>query len=132
MTLFFYTTSFAKIKNTNPITKRIETYLTELEKLGFSGTVLVELDGKKVISKGYGFRNLELKEKNTTNTVFDIGSLTKQFTASAILKLEMQGKLKTTDTITKYFQNVVRYCEELRHRCDLRHGRKHELMRITV
>ncbi|MBK8417038.1 MAG: serine hydrolase [Bacteroidetes bacterium] len=38
--------------------------------------------------------------------MFDIGSLTKQFTAAAILKLEMQGKLSTSDTITKYFQNV--------------------------
>ncbi|MBK6364737.1 MAG: serine hydrolase [Saprospiraceae bacterium] len=36
--------------------------------------------------------------------MFDIGSLTKQFTAAAILKLEMQGKLSTSDTITKYFQ----------------------------
>ena len=106
MTLFFYTISFAQQKNTNQIIKRIETYITELEKVGFSGTVLIELDGKKVISKGYGYRNLELKERNTPNTVFGIGSLTKQFTSSAILKLEMQGKLTTSDTITKYFQNV--------------------------
>ncbi|MBK6364712.1 MAG: beta-lactamase family protein [Saprospiraceae bacterium] len=68
--------------------------------------MLVELNGNKVISKGYGYRNAELKEKNTPNTIFDIGSLTKQFTAAAILKLEMQGKLSTSDTITKYFQNV--------------------------
>lgn len=90
MTLLFYSTSFAQQKNTTQITKRIETYVTQLEKVGFSGTVLVALDGKKVISKGYGYRNLELKKKNTNNTIFDIGSLTKQFTASAILKLEMQ------------------------------------------
>jgi len=106
MTLFFYTILFAQQENFSEITKRIETYLTEFEKAGFSGTVLVELDGKKVISKGYGFRNLELKEKNTPNTIFDIGSLTKQFTSSAILKLEMQGKLSTSDTITKYFENI--------------------------
>lgn len=107
MTLFFYTTSFAQLKNVSEKTKQIETYLSEFEKLGFSGTVLVELNGNKVISKGYGFRNAELKEKNTPNTIFDIGSLTKQFTAAAILKLEMQCKLSTSDTITKYFQNVT-------------------------
>jgi len=106
MTFFFYTISFAQQKNTNKIIKHIETYITELEKVGFSGTVLIEPDGKKVISKGYGYRNLELKERNTPNTIFGIGSLTKQFTSSAILKLEMQGKLTTSDTITKYFQNV--------------------------
>jgi len=106
VTLLFYTISFAQQKNTSQNLNSIETYLVELEKVGFSGSVLVELDGKKIISKGYGFRNLELSEKNTVNTIFDIGSLTKQFTASAILKLEMQGKLSTSDTITKYFQNV--------------------------
>ncbi|MBK7522646.1 MAG: serine hydrolase [Saprospiraceae bacterium] len=106
MTLFFYTTSFAQLKNVSGKTKQIETFLSEFEKVGFSGTVLVELNGNKVISKGYGYRNAELKEKNTPNTIFDIGSLTKQFTAAAILKLEMQGKLSTSDTITKYFQNV--------------------------
>jgi len=106
LVLFFYAISFAQQKNASEITKQIETYLTEFEKAGFAGTVLVELDGKKVISKGYGFRNLDLKEKNTPNTIFDIGSLTKQFTASAILKLEMQSKLSTSDTITKYFKNI--------------------------
>jgi CubicO group peptidase (beta-lactamase class C family) len=106
MTFFFYAISFAQKKNEHKLSKRIENYLTEFEKNGFAGTVLVELDGKIVISKGYGFRNLELNEKNTPNTIFDIGSLTKQFTSAAILKLEMQGKLTTSDTITKYFKNV--------------------------
>lgn len=106
MTLVFNTMSFAQLKNYSEITKRIETYLSEFEKVGFAGTILVELNKNKVISKAYGFRNVELKEKNTPNTIFDIGSLTKQFTAAAILKLEMQGKLNTSDTITKYFQNV--------------------------
>jgi CubicO group peptidase (beta-lactamase class C family) len=106
MTLFFFKLSFAQQKNSSEITKRIETYLIEFEKAGFSGTLLIELYGNKVISKGYGFRNIKLKEKNTPNTIFDIGSLTKQFTASAILKLEMQGKLTTSDNITKYFKNV--------------------------
>jgi CubicO group peptidase (beta-lactamase class C family) len=104
--LFFYSTSFSQPKNDFEISNRIENLLAEYESLGFSGTVLVELDEKKIISNGYGFRNLELKEKNTPNTIFDIGSLTKQFTASAILKLEIQGKLSTSDRITKYFENV--------------------------
>ncbi|MGB5024688.1 MAG: serine hydrolase [Saprospiraceae bacterium] len=106
MTLFFYSISFAQQKNTSQLTKRIESYLEEFEKIGFAGTVLIELDGKNIISKGYGFRNVEFNKKNTPNTIFDIGSLTKQFTASAILKLEMQGELSTSDTITKFFQNV--------------------------
>jgi CubicO group peptidase (beta-lactamase class C family) len=106
LTLLLVSQIFAQAESTAQTIKRIETYLTELEHVGFSGAILVELNGTKVISKGYGYRNLELKEHNTPNTVFDIGSLTKQFTASAILKLEMQGKLKTSDTITTYFRNV--------------------------
>ena len=98
--------AFSQKSNTAQTTRRIENYLNELEKVGFSGTVLVELNGKKVISKGYGFRDFNQKLKNTPDTIFDIGSITKQFTAAAILKLEMQGKLSTDDKISRYFSDV--------------------------
>lgn len=93
-------------KETAKTIDKIETYLNELEKVGFMGAVLVELNGKKVISKGYGFRDIDRKLKNTPNTIFDIGSITKQFTAAAVLKLEMQGKLSTDDKISRYFSDV--------------------------
>ena len=106
LTILLALQMFAQVDSAAQTVKRIETYLAELEQVGFSGAVLVEINGEQVISKGYGYRNLEPKESNTPNTIFDIGSLTKQFTASAVLKLEMQGKLKTSDTITRYFKNV--------------------------
>jgi CubicO group peptidase (beta-lactamase class C family) len=87
-------------------TARVTAYLNKLETVGFNGSVLVEMGGKKVLSKGYGFRNASQKLKNTPETIFDIGSITKQFTAAAILKLEMKGKLSTNDSIAKYFDNV--------------------------
>nr|WP_294934821.1 serine hydrolase [uncultured Flavobacterium sp.] len=68
--------------------------------------MLVEINGNKVISKGYGFSDKAKSLKNDPATVFDIGSITKQFTAAAILKLEIEGKLSTDDKITKYFDNV--------------------------
>lgn len=86
--------------------QRIEKYLKEMELAGFSGSVFVELSDGNIISHGYGYKNVELKERNTTETVFDIGSLTKQFTAAAILKLEMMGKLSTGNKITQYFNGV--------------------------
>ncbi len=93
--------------NTNAQTiSRIESYLDKLKGIGFSGSVLIELPGNTVFARGYGYSNSDLKIKNTPNTIFDIGSVTKQFTAAAILKLEMQGKLSTGDAITKYFANV--------------------------
>lgn len=95
-----------KPANNTQTLRRINGYLDRLEKVGFTGTVIVEMDGKKVISKAYGFRDEKLKLKNTNDTVFDIGSITKQFTAAAIVKLETDGKLSTSDKITKYFANV--------------------------
>ncbi|MFN2514071.1 MAG: serine hydrolase domain-containing protein, partial [Pyrinomonadaceae bacterium] len=63
-------------------------------------------DGQVILSKGYGLANRERKIPVTPDTIFDIGSLVKQFTAAAILKLEMKGKLRITDPISKYFKNV--------------------------
>ena len=73
---------------------------------GFNGVLLVARDGRIVISKGYGYADLKNKVPFTSETVFDIGSITKQFTAAAIMRLEMDGKLSTNDKITKYFDNV--------------------------
>ena len=105
-TLLFCFLAFGQVENNMKTTRQMKAYLSELEKIGFSGSVLVEINGKEVISKGYGFSNKAKSIKNAPNTIFDIGSITKQFTASAILKLEMQGKLSTDDKITKYFENV--------------------------
>ena len=106
MIMLCYAISFGQVKNSTKKTKQINTYLTELEKVGFSGSVLVEINGKVAISKGYGFSDKANLIKNKPSTVLCIGSITKQFTATAILKLEMQGKLSTDDKITKYFENV--------------------------
>jgi CubicO group peptidase (beta-lactamase class C family) len=92
-----------QVPDAKKTTGRVSDYLNKLEAVGFTGSVLVEINGGKVISHGYGLRNAAEKQKNTPGTVFDIGSITKQFTAAGILKLEMQGKLTTSDKITKYF-----------------------------
>lgn len=71
----------------------------------FNGTVLIFQNGKIVLNQGYGFANIATKTKNYAPTVFQIGSITKQFTAAVILKLEEEGKLKVTDKLSKYFPN---------------------------
>lgn len=95
-----------QLSRENKTSKKIENYLSELEQVGFNGSVLVELNGKLIVSKGYGFSNIDKKTRNSPTTIFDIGSITKQFTAAAILKLEMQGKLSTNDKISKFFANT--------------------------
>ncbi|PTL98750.1 MAG: serine hydrolase [Bacteroidetes bacterium] len=64
--------------------------------------VLIAKDGKAIYKKAVGMANLELNVPLTTDNVFEIGSITKQFTAVSVLMLEEQGKLKVEDDITKY------------------------------
>ncbi|MEO7797587.1 MAG: serine hydrolase [Opitutaceae bacterium] len=66
----------------------------------FMGSVLVAKDGVVVFEKSSGSANLEWDVPNAPDTKFRIGSLTKQFTAAAILLLEERGKLKVEDPIT--------------------------------
>ncbi len=68
----------------------------------FSGSVLLAEKGKILLNKGYGYANLEYNVPNSAKTVYRLGSLSKQLTAVAILKLEEQGKLKLTDPISMY------------------------------
>jgi CubicO group peptidase (beta-lactamase class C family) len=84
----------------------IDQYLKTLEGKGFAGTVLAALRGKVILERGYGLAHRERRIPVTTDTVFPIGSITKQFTAAAILKLQMQGKLSVDDSIAKFVSGV--------------------------
>lgn len=68
----------------------------------FMGSVLVVSHGKALVNQGYGSANLEWNIPNSPATKFRIGSVTKQFTAAAILLLEERGKLTLDDSVTKY------------------------------
>lgn len=72
------------------------------DKDGPGGAFLVAKNGKPIYQKAFGKANLELDILLTPEYVFQLGSITKQFTAIAILMLEEQGKLKTSDPISKY------------------------------
>jgi CubicO group peptidase (beta-lactamase class C family) len=68
----------------------------------FHGSVLVAQHGQVILSKGYGIANDEQGTQNTPQTHFRLASLTKQFTALAIMQLQTQGKLKVTDSVCQY------------------------------
>lgn len=114
-------TNYGQVITEHEAYKRVDGYLSEIEKIGFYGSVLIELNDETLISKGFGYSNKEKLIKNSPNTVFDIGSITKQFTASAILKLEMQGKLSTEDSLSKYFDYVPKDKESITIHDLLRH-----------
>ncbi len=72
----------------------------------FSGTVLVARDGKPLFREGFAFANREWNIPNSPGTKFRLGSITKQFTATAILQLMEAGKLKLDDPISKYYTDA--------------------------
>jgi len=86
--------------------KQMDALLNDLfEKNGPGGVALVVKDGKTVYRKAFGMANLELGIKMKPDHIFRIGSITKQFTASAILKLVEEGKIKLDANITEYIED---------------------------
>ena len=75
--------------------------------------VLIVKDGQAVLRKGYGMANLELGVPMAPDMVFEIGSITKQFTAAAILLLQERGQLKVEDDITRYLPDFPTHGETI-------------------
>jgi CubicO group peptidase (beta-lactamase class C family) len=88
-------------ENYSELANELDDYFTNYYG-GFSGSVLVAVDGKIVLKKGYGMADYEKQIPNTPQTEFKIGSITKQFTAMSIMMLEERGLLSVKDPITKY------------------------------
>jgi CubicO group peptidase (beta-lactamase class C family) len=88
------------------ITTKLSGYFHKVAGLGFSGAVLVSSGDKVLLRNGYGWADEKRRIPITPESVFDIGSITKVFTAIAIMQLEERGKLSTSDRITKYFPDV--------------------------
>ncbi|WP_396195503.1 serine hydrolase domain-containing protein [Flavobacterium sp.] len=72
------------------------------DKNGPGGVFMVAKKGEIIYQNAFGKANLELEVPLTTDYVFQIGSMTKQFTAVAIMMLQEQGKLNTNDLLSKY------------------------------
>jgi CubicO group peptidase (beta-lactamase class C family) len=82
---------------------RADSILRQAEANGFSGVVRVDREGGTILQKGYGLANRELKIAFTPETVVEIGSNTKDFTAVAILQLHERGRLNVRDSLGKFF-----------------------------
>lgn len=71
----------------------------------FNGSALVVKNGDVIFKKGCGYANFEWKVPNAPDTKFRIGSISKQFTATLIMQLVEEGKIKLDGKITDYLQN---------------------------
>ena len=86
--------------------QRLDDYLSRLEAFGFHGAVLVEVKGQILLAKGYGVADHVSKAPITTDTIFDIGSLGKQFVAAGAMLLESRGRLRVTDTVAMHMPDA--------------------------
>lgn len=90
----------------NDISNKIETLITSIYKEATPGiSVLIAKNGKPIFRKAYGESNLELNTSMVSENVFQIGSITKQFTAVSILMLAEQGKINLEDPIETYIKD---------------------------
>ncbi|MGV3656998.1 MAG: serine hydrolase [Chitinophagaceae bacterium] len=99
---FFLAIAFAAGAQT-AVEKADELLKAYADQYKFHGAMLIAKGDDVLLSKGYGYRNAGQKMMNTEASVFQIGSITKQFTAALILKLQEEGKLSVNDKLSKYF-----------------------------
>ncbi|HXN53909.1 MAG TPA: serine hydrolase domain-containing protein [Candidatus Acidoferrum sp.] len=92
----------------------VDEVFSDLTKPGSPGCALaVYRDGKIVYAKGYGLANIEENVAITQQSVFDIGSTSKQFTAASILLLEKQGKLSVNDDVRKHIPELPSFGQKI-------------------
>ena len=109
--------SSQNIAITNEIKQEIDRIYNDYE--GLAGCALgIFHKGEIIFQKGYGYSNLEDEIKVTPNSIFELASISKQFTAASILLLEEEGKLSLDDPIQKHLPEIPTFEEgtvTLRH-----------------
>ncbi len=102
---------FARAQQPAFITDSLDTYIRQgMKDWDVPGLALVVVkDGKVVLSKGYGVRDLKTRQAVDENTLFMIASNTKLFTGTALALLETRGRLNLNDKITRHFPHFRLY-----------------------
>jgi CubicO group peptidase (beta-lactamase class C family) len=90
----------------DPADPSVERFLDGTLPAGASGSLIAARDGELLHCRGFGMADREARIPASCDTVYDVMSMTKQFTAAAILKLEMMGELEVTDPIRRYVAPV--------------------------
>ncbi len=106
------------------ISKIIQNFVTEqVEKDNFSGSYLIAKDGKIIIEGAYGIANKKLNIPNSIETVFNLGSVSKMFTAVGIAQLVQENKLSFIDTVGKYITDYPN--EDIKNKVTIHHLLSH-------
>jgi CubicO group peptidase (beta-lactamase class C family) len=88
------------------LARTLDTYFTRAAEVGFSGAVLLAERGEVVLHEAYGLADRSSGSTLTAASPFHIGSVGKQFTAAAVLRLEADGRLTTDDRLDRFFPDI--------------------------
>lgn len=86
--------------------RELEQRVSDAVDAGFSGALLITVNGQQLVSNGYGLADRTEQRRNTVDTAYDVGSILKVFTAVALFKLEDDGKLSLTEPIGTILPDV--------------------------
>lgn len=89
---------------------------------GFNGAVLISEKDHVIYRKAFGYSDLQSRQELNTKSVFQLASVSKQFTAVAIMMLKSRGLLKYEDKVTKFFPNFPWREVTIRHLLNHRSG----------
>jgi CubicO group peptidase (beta-lactamase class C family) len=105
------------------VTNKVDEYVqAEMQKQHIPGvSVAVVKNGEIILAKGYGYANVELQVPVKPETIFQSGSVGKQFTATAVMLLVEAGKVSLDDPITKYFPDAPAAWQNIKVRNLLSH-----------
>jgi CubicO group peptidase (beta-lactamase class C family) len=88
------------------IVAHLDDYADRLDAFGFAGQLIVEQDGRILLDRSIGLADRRTQTPVTRETLFGLGSITKTFTAAAVLRLASQGRLKLEDPIGQLLEGV--------------------------
>ncbi len=97
------------LKTTTEVTLALDALFQDWNKNTPGGVLTIQKGDQIIYNKAFGAANLEYDIPNTTNTIFETGSVAKQFTAAAIFLLALDGKLSLPDDIRKYLPELPDY-----------------------
>lgn len=97
-------------------TAAIDSFMqSQVQVRGFNGNVLVARSGKVLYQKSFGYSNFDAKTPLDENSLFELASVSKQFTAVGILLLKDEGRLSLSDTLRKFFPELPYHNITIQH-----------------
>jgi len=101
--------SSEKTSKPNPpseLEREVRAMIDDAAEAGFEGAILVTVAGERLVTEGHGFARRDDEVQNTPETAFDVGSIMKSFTATALIRLTEAGELELSDTLGDIFPDA--------------------------